>query len=92
VSGAGPVIGGSHRRGLGLAHQRSQFGDRLVQEDVLAGQAKSGGTGPGHDLDRQDRVATQTEEVVLDADGIPRRAPATTRLPNVRSTGVLGAT
>ena len=50
-------------------HQR-QPGHGLLDEDVARPARQAGGPGPRHDLHRQDAVAAQLEEGVVDADAI----------------------
>ncbi len=52
---------------LALLRHRGQPLHRLVLEQVLGGEADTGLPGPADHLDRDDRVATQLEEVVGDA-------------------------
>src|SRR5262249_55532839 len=74
-----PFLDGSQRRrsadccliGLDLSWGcggGSQFSDRLVLEDLRGAQAQPCLLGLRHDLDAENRIATQLEEVVMDAD------------------------
>ena len=62
-----PLLRLRRRRG---ARDRGQLRDGLVLEQVLRRQAHAHLGGPRDDLDRQDRIAAQGEEVVVDADPV----------------------
>src|SRR5262249_38678663 len=54
------------RLSLGLSGDCREAGDRLVLEELLGGDEEARLPCPGDHLDREDRVAAQLEEVVVD--------------------------
>ncbi len=62
AGGTGGIGGIGSIRGGGVA---GELGHGRVVENLPRGEAQTGLTGPGHDLDGEDRIAAELEEVVV---------------------------
>lgn len=67
---AGGVDGRTGVPDIGVAEQGRQCLDRAVGEHVARSQGVARGAQPAHDADRDDAVATEGEEVLVDADRV----------------------
>ncbi|MCO5556213.1 hypothetical protein L7F22_009759 [Adiantum nelumboides] len=64
----GRVGPGGHGDRVVLGHERRELGDGAVGEDLPRGDQQAGLAGPHDQPDRQDRVAAEGEEVVVDTE------------------------